>query len=221
MRDRVLALLALAQHPNTPLAEAESALAHASKLMLKHGITEADLDGPRPDDVTVVVERVLVRGRYRVRRQNLFYGIVKAHSCTAYRDDDEGDACVVVVYGREADIRAAKTLFAAADALAARLLPRGDRSTRVSWFKGFQRGVEEALSSARREFVAEDHGAALVLADRSQRAEREMRASGPPLRTVYSYGDAASSAYTSGVAAGRSFGTGGRSFTSGVKGELG
>lgn len=221
MRGRVLALLALAQHPNTPRAEAESALAHASKLMLKHGISEADLGGGRPDDVSVVVERVLVHGRYRVRRQNLLYTIVRAHSCTAYRDDDEDDACVVVVYGREADIRAAKTLFVAADALAARLLPRGDRSARVSWFKGFQKGVEEALSKARREFVDEEHGAALVLADRSQRAEREMRVSGPPLRTVYSYTDTSSSAYSSGVAAGRSFGTGGRSFGSGVRGELG
>ena len=43
LRDRVNALLALAQHPNTPQPEAESALAMASKLMQKHGLTNADI----------------------------------------------------------------------------------------------------------------------------------------------------------------------------------
>ena len=220
MRQRILALLALAEHPNTPRAEAESALAHASKLMLKHGITEADLGQETHDDAAVVVERVTVSGKYRVRRQNLLYAIALAHSCVGYRDSDEDGACIVVLYGRSSDIAAARILFASADLMAARLLPGADRSARVSWFKGFQHGIEEALTAARREFVSEEQGAALVLADRKQRAAEELRATGPRLRGGYSYADTSSSAYASGVSAGRSFGTGSRSFTSGVRGEL-
>lgn len=222
MRDRIVALLALAQHPNTPRAEAESALAMASKLMQKYGIDEADLSvgASHSDDTTVVIERLTVSGKYRVRRLNLLYAIALIHSCVGYRDDDEGDDCVVVLYGRPSDIFAARTLFAAADALGARLLPRGDRSTRVSWWKGFQRGIEEVLGSARGEFVSETPGAGLVLADRVARAEREKRATAPPLRATYSYADASSSAYGSGVAAGRGFGAAGRSFGGGVRGEL-
>lgn len=220
MRDRIVSLLALAQHPNTPRAEAESALAMASKLMQKHGVSEADIASPAdaPDDV--VMERVAVRGTYRVRRQNLLYAIALIHSCVGYRDDDEDDACIVVLYGRDVDILAARTLFAAADALATRLIPRGDRSSRVAWWKGFQRGIEEALGSARKEYVTETSGAGLVLASRADRARRELRTYGPPLRTVYSHVDSSSSSYANGIAAGRRFSSGSRSFGSGVRGEL-
>lgn len=222
MRDRIVALLSLAQHPNTPRAEAESALAMASKLMQKHGIDESELRmaAPITDDHEVKVERVTVEGRYRVRRLNLLYSIALIHSCVGYRDFDEDDSCVMVLYGRASDIFAARTLFAAADALGARLLPRGDRSARVSWWKGFQRGIEEVLGAARGEYVSETPGAGLVLADRVARAEREKRVSAPPLRSTYSYAASSSSAYGSGIAAGRGFGASGRSFGGGVRGEL-
>ena len=130
-RDRINAMLNLAQHPNTPQAEAESALAMASKLMQKHGLSQSDIASSRPEeDGAVVVERIHVGGLYRVRRQNILYTIALLHSCAGYRADDEGDKCVIVLYGRAADIFAARTLFAAADAMGARLLPRGDRSPR-------------------------------------------------------------------------------------------
>ena len=217
---RIQALLTLAQHPNTPQAEAESALAMASKLMQKHGYSEDQISAPLVDDVSVVVERVLIQGKYRVRRQALLYAIALIHSCAGYRDDDQGKDSVMVLYGRQNDIFAAKTLFAAADTLAARCIPRGDRSWRVAWWKGFQRGIEEVLSGARREFISESPEAGLVLADRGTRATQEMRASAPPLRSSYSYVDTSANAYKTGKAAGKQFGAAGRSFTGGVRGEL-
>lgn len=221
-RERITALLALAQHPNTPQAEAETALALASKLMHKHGLTDSDLAGvASADDGEVVIETTHVRGPYRVRRQDLLYAIATQHSCACYRSDDEEDACVVVMYGRRNDIFAARTLFAAADAMAARLIPRGDRSYRVSWWKGFQRGIEEAIATTKKEYISETPGSGLVLADRMNRAKEELRVNGPRLRRTYSYADTSTSAYSSGHSAGRGFSPGGRSFTSGVRGEIG
>lgn len=221
-RERITALLSLAQHPNTPQAEAETALAMASKLMLKNGLSDADFtDANSLADADVVIESVHVRGPYRVRRQNLLYGIAVQHSCACYRSDDEGDACVVVMYGRRNDIFAARTLFAAADAMGARLIPRGDRSWRVAWWKGFQQGIEEAIAASKKEYIRETPGSGLVLADRMKRAQNELRVNGPRLRKTYSYADTSTSAYSSGHTAGRGFSTGGRSFTSGVRGEIG
>ena len=220
-RERIHALLALAQHPNTPQAEAETALAMASKLMQKHGLTNEDIgDDESEHDINVVMRIFRVPGAYRVRRVNILNAIALMHSCVGYRDFDDDDACVMVLYGRDADITAAYTLFCAADLMGARLLPKGNRSWRTEWWNGFQRGIQEALQGARNEFVNETPGAGLVLADRMTRARDEMRASAPPLRGGYTYSDTSSSAYSSGKSAGRGFTTGGRSFTSGVRGEL-
>lgn len=224
-RDRIRSLLTLASHPNTPQAEAETALALASKLMQKHGITEHDVEDASADDVEVVVKRVLVCGAYRVRRVNVLYVLATVHSCVGYRDDDERDdqgaeCSVLVLYGRPADIAAAQTLFAAADAMAARLMPRGTRSARTTWLKGFQSGLEEALAAAKKEFIAETPGSGLVLADRMTRAKNEMRSQGIRVRGGYSYADTSTGAWQAGHNAGRSFGAAGRSFTSGVAGEL-
>lgn len=219
-RERIQSLLSLAQHPNTPQAEAESALAMASKLMQKHGLSETDIAEVSHEDVSIVSEIVCVKGPYRVRRINVLYVIAKMHSCASYRAFDSHDSCVLIIYGRPTDIFAARTLFAAADALGARLLPRGSRSWRVSWWSGFQSGIEESLGSARKDFISETKGAGLVLADRMKRAEDTMYSFAPPLRGGTYYSDTSSGAHASGKNAGRGFAASGRSFTSGVRGEL-
>ena len=104
--------------------------------------------------------------------------------------------------------------------MGARLLPRGDRSWRVAWWKGFQLGIQESLSVARKDFVSETPGSGLVLADRMKRAEHELRVNGPPLRGGYTYSDTSSGAYINGRQAGSGFGGSSRSFTAGVRGEL-
>jgi hypothetical protein len=48
-RDRINAMLNLAQHPNTPQAEAESALAMASKLMQKNWLSQTDIKSSLPE----------------------------------------------------------------------------------------------------------------------------------------------------------------------------
>lgn len=226
-RTRVKALLAVAEHPNTPPHEAENALALASKLMLKHGLSPDDVAEPVGfgDSEDVVLETVVVTGPYRVRRLGILYSITVAHSCSAFRDLDDGDECILRIFGRPSDIFAARTLFAAAEVLSARLLPRGSRSARTAWFRGFESGLQESLGTARKQFVAETPGAGLVLADRSDRAKGErrvyLRAHGIHLSGGTTWVDTSSGAYGAGQSAGRSFGGSGRSFTSGVRGEIG
>ena len=90
--------------------------------MQKHGLSESEIGGAKDgSSAEIVVKRVAVTGKYRVQRQNLLYVIARHHSCVGYRDDDDGDACVVVLYGRESDIFAAETIFATADLLGIRL----------------------------------------------------------------------------------------------------
>lgn len=222
-KDRIAAMLALARHPGTPRHEAETALAMASTLMQRHGWSESDVrpdhDGDR--DESIVAEEVRVTGPYSAQRRQLLWGIALVHSCRGYSDRDAGGEMILVLWGRRDDLFAARTLFAAADAMGCRLLPGGDRSWRVSWWKGFRRGIEETLRVATSEFIAESPGAGLVLADRARRAEEHIRLHGPPLRGRYSYVDDSAMSYGAGLAAGRSFGAAGRSFTSGVRGELG
>ena len=220
-KERIAAMLALANHPNTPRHEAETALALASRLMLRNGYTEGDIVTDAPVDESIVVENVYVSGPYAPQRINLMYSIALVHSCSGYVTRDENDVRHLVVYGRRDDIFAARTVFAAADLMGNRLLPRGDRSWRVSWWKGFRAGIEEVLGAAKKDFEKESPGSGLVLLDRRKRAEKEMRTNGPPLRNTYTYATGSAGSFESGAAAGRSFGASGRSFGGGVRGEIG
>ncbi len=222
IKEKVRALLNRANHPNTPQPEAETAIEPSFRLMQKHGLSESEIGGVKDgSSAEIVVKRVAVRGKYRVQRQNLLYVIARHHSCVGYRDDDDGDACVVVLYGRESDIFAAETIFATADLLGTRLLPRGDRSARTAWWQGFRRGIDESLGKAHKEFVVDSPGAGLVLADRVERATSYLRAHGPRLTSNYSYVAAGSDAYASGRSAGRGFSSPGGTFGSGIRGEIG
>lgn len=222
IKEKVRALLKRANHPNTPQPEAETAIELAFRLMQKHGLSESEIGGTRDSSsMAIVVKRVAVRGKYRVQRQNLLYVIAMHHSCVGYRDDDDGDACVVVLYGREQDIFAAETIFTTADLLGTRLLPRGDRSARTAWWQGFRRGIDECLGKAHKEFVVDTPGAGLVLSDRVERAAAYLRQHGPRLTSNYSYVAASSDAYASGRTAGRSFSSPGGAFGSGIRGAIG
>ena len=220
-RDRIKALLALANHPNTPQHEAESALAMASRLMQRHGLNEEDVSHTFEDDHgQVVTQEIEIFGPYRVQRADIFWDIARIHSCPSYRESGYGSACVLSVWGRQQDIDAARTIFAAVDMLATRSLPKGERSWRISWFKGFRDGINESLSTAKREFAQEVPGAGLVLADRFTRANREMRSKVRGITAGYSYFQSSADARESGRNAGRSFAVSGRAFGSGVRGEL-
>jgi hypothetical protein len=219
---KVRALLDRANHPGTPQAEAEAALAMAYRLMAKYDLDERLLTQQK-SNAPVVADQIVRRryetvGPYRVRRHSLFMRMAWVLSCACYRaSNEEEDTGTVACYalGTERDLDALETLFQAAEMMALRLLPWGDRGFRTSWWHGFTDGIEAKLSRERRSVERSTPGAALVLRDRAKRAEEEMIRIEPNLvwrTTRYSNsGDA----YNDGRRAGSRFSSGGDSVKGG------
>lgn len=220
MIEKVRAILERANHPNTPQAEAETALALAYRLMAKHGIEESDLGGRA--ERRIVSKTFTITGPYRVRRGTLFHILATSLSCADYRDMEAGmrDAVVMVAFGTDDDLFALETLFTAADMLALRSMPPGDRRWRTSWWHGFCAGVDTKLRTEHRTIVRESPGAGLVLVERGERAQRVMRDSTPHLHVGRGSWVNDRDAYGAGRAAGSTFSSPGRG-VAGVRGELG
>lgn len=222
MYDKVQAILDRANHPNTPQAEAETALAMAQRLMMKHGLDESAFAKAQDRDEDIVRDEIIITGKWLVRRLSLAGTIARANSVACYRSQRSVNgkkAQALVVFGTAGDVFAVKTLFASADLLASRLIPKGDRSFRNSWWVGFAYGVGQVLSKSKTEFIQEHGaGAGLVLADKFKRAETEMNAK-VKLRISRGSSYRNNGGFGQGASAGRSFSTGG--IGNGVTGALG
>ena len=212
--DKVKAILDRANHPNTPKAEADTALALAQKLILKHGLDESALAEKNGEVEDIVNDVIEFRGKWTLRRLCVASVIAKANSVATYRTEVKyGDKCRKLhLYGTKADIFATKTLVASAELLASRTFPKGDRRFANSWWHGFQYGVSTVLRRAKDDVIVESGAdgsrVSIVLADKFKRADSEMRAN-IKLRTVYSRSaTTSSSGYHAGTSAGRSFSTG-------------
>ena len=135
LRAKVRAMLDRANHPGTPQAEAEVALAMAHRMMQRHGLGPGDLGDAGAHPTTVTVRREEITGPYRVRRGDLFWRLAGALSCACYRDMAAGaDRVSMVAYGSEHDLDSLVVLFRAADLLALRTMPSGSRSWRTAWW---------------------------------------------------------------------------------------
>ena len=222
---KVRAILERANHPNTPQAEAETALALAYRLMQKHGLEESDVTRKavaHGSDARITSKTITITGPYRVRRGTLFHILATSLSCADYRDMEAGtrDAVLMVAFGTVDDLFALETLFIAADLLALRSMPRGDRRWRTSWWHGFCAGVEQKLRAEHRSIVRDSPGAGLVLVERAERAQRIMRGSTPHLHASRGSFVSDREAYGAGRAAGSTFSASGRSVP-GSRRELG
>ena len=204
--EKVRAILDRANHPNTPPAEAETALALAQRLITKYSLDEGALARAEHRGEEVVTDTLDVFGSYALRRLTVASEIAKANGVARYRtsvwNEKGGKGYRLHLYGTKADIFATQVLFQSAEALALRSIPQGDRSFRTSWWVGFAVGVGRALTKASNEVATETTGSALVLRDRLKRADDEMRAQVSGLRAVQS-------AYGAGLGTGSTFNSNG------------
>jgi hypothetical protein len=227
---KIRALLERANHPSTPPQEAEVALAMAYRLMMKYDFDIRTLQasdaershsgrpqsgrsgsGSRASDA-VERRRYETTGPYRVRRYFLRYGIAEVMSCTMFRATTEEDTDTVVCYafGTASDLDAADTLYGAAELLALRTIPWGDRGYRTAWWHGFSAGLCDRLRRERRKLERNESGAALVWREREVRAGDEMRRFEPNLIWRTDRSRSAADAFADGKRAGARFSGGGR-----------
>ena len=213
IRDKVRAILERANHPNTPQAEAETALSLAFRLMKKYDLDEYEIAkraGNYAATDEIMIQTFEITGPYRVRRGSLLYTIAKVLSCHSYRDMDVPDyqTVVMVAYGTTKDLFALATLFNAAELLALRTMPYGDRCYRTSWWLGFCSGIARKLEREYRVIIKESPGVGLVLVERAERARVMMLDDVPSLQhRSHSYIND-EDAYGSGRRAGSQFSSG-------------
>lgn len=214
--DKVKAILDRANHPNTPKAEADTALALAQKLIIKHGLDESALAESNGEVEDIVRDVIEFRGKWALQRLFVASTIAKANSVATYRSEsgrDKNKCRYLYMFGTKADIFATKTLVASAELLATRSLPqRVDRSYLFSWWRGFNYGMSTVLRSAKSDVIKESGAdgsrVSLVLADKFKRADSEMRAN-VQLRTIYNRSATSDrSGYNAGTTAGRAFSVG-------------
>lgn len=210
---KIRAILERANHPNTPQAEAETALSLAYRLMQKYDLDEHDIasrSNTQSQSDKIATKTFQITGPYRVRRGNLVYTIAKALSCTAYRDMEVANhqTVVMVAYGTVNDLFALETLFQAAELLALRTMPQGDRCFRTSWWLGFCSGIKRKLETEYRVIIKERPGVGLVLVERAERARQKMLDDVPTLRSTSSNYINDENAFDYGRRAGSQFSTG-------------
>ncbi len=217
---KVRALLGRANHRGTPTAEAEAALAMAYRLLTKYDLdvrtlgdsVAASQNSDLASGNTVERRRYETTGSYRVRRHALRYDITDVLSCAVFRAKREEDTDTVVCYafGTSSDLDAAETLYAAAELLALRTIPWGDRGHRTAWWRGFTDGLCEKLRKERRSLERTERGAALVLRERYECADKEMRRFEPHLVRRSERSSCAADAFAEGRRAGARFSSGQR-----------
>lgn len=184
--DRVRALLDQAEHPNTPIAEAEAFSEKAEALILKYSIDQAML-AARGITTDLVGSRTVDLGNpYADIKATLLSIVAKHNQARAIYLDGRGTS---VVYGYEGDLDRVEMLFASLLVQAMREAmkqkpparynpytgaPMRTGSTaayRRSWLLGFVDAVDTRLAARKQDAVRETdatpgRGAELVLADR-------------------------------------------------------
>ncbi|WP_370064327.1 DUF2786 domain-containing protein [Streptacidiphilus sp. MAP5-3] len=219
----IRALLARAEHPTTPEAEAELARNRAFAMMAKYGIEQAMVDAAKGTG-TPTDRRITCEAPWAMERASLVNVIARALDCKAiFMPRGSGSGRVLHVFGYAGDLDRVELLYTSlllqmASGLAAQHVPAGQgvRAWRRSWQLGFVgrvgRRLEEAERGAREEArgetTATGRSVALVLADRQSAVESAFRTAYPRVRT--SRTTMTGNGYGSGWAAGGSADIGGR-----------
>lgn len=109
--DRVRALLNVAEHPNTPEAEAETALNMANRLITKHAIDEAILRSTQSEDERRKPSKSTIRmasgtSEFLPMLRTILAEIARANRCSIAQTYYESD-----IYGADEDVAWVEILF--------------------------------------------------------------------------------------------------------------
>lgn len=198
MLAKVRKLLAKAEDPACPPAEAEALTAKATQLIAKYGIDQALLAAERPGADRIGDRRLEFGAPYALDRAVLLDTVARRLRCRAVQTvtTRSGRRYVVMhLFGFGTDLERVEILFTsllvqAAHALVAEPVPRGANKAawRRSWYAGFTATVGHRLTETERE--ARRHAERteatgkqldLVLADRSALVDRAVSTEYPHL----------------------------------------
>ena len=193
--ERVRKLLARAEHPTTPPAEAEACSEKAAALMSRYVIDQAMVDAAAPVAVAPIVRTIDIDAPYAVPKAALLTFVARAFRvCVAVgRDLDAGGRRCTVV-GFPVDVDSTELLFTslllqASTAVAAAGKGRRDiKAFRRAFLLGYAHTIgarlEKVQSATEDEASQRTPGSDLVLADRAARVEAAFAAEFPRLRTM-------------------------------------
>lgn len=194
MLDRIRKLLARAEHPATPPAEAEACSAKAAALMSRHLIDQAMLESRTPITSAPVTKIVVAEPPYAVAKAVLLNEVAKSFGiCVALGGETaNGRRCTLV--GFSSDIAMADLLFTSLllQASTAMLAASGGRSNVKAFRRAFLFGYASAIGKrlrevsddTRREAVTATPGTELVLVDRRERVDAAFAEQFPRIRTM-------------------------------------
>lgn len=191
---RIKALLARAEHPNTPPAEAEISREQAEKLMVQYSVDRASLlEDVEAESASVSGRLVVIPNPYFIDKSVLLNQIAGVFSSVVIRRSkyelyDGEPTCLV--YGTKSDFDMIFTLFASLyeqmerDMFAA-TVPDGVNTTsfRKSFIHGFAITVSRRLDSYYQESLSNAApGTAVALANIQDRAQSKLEEENPDIR---------------------------------------
>lgn len=237
MSEKKIDLIAqlLAKAESTTPEEAEALTEHAERLMLKYGIEQAVINERRANsgkgDETIVKERIVFTGAYRLEMVNLGASVVNGlGSLRALMSTYKNKEATLYVIGYESDVQQALTLIKSLQVqamIAVRawwklnkgeyaLMPSYDQeAARRSFAKGFGNGAGVRILNNRQQVVQEaGPGTELVMVSRDARVQAHL--DGLPTKAARNrHGKGSGAALGSGYRAGQQANTGEKNVTQG------
>lgn len=193
--DRVRKLLAKAEHPGTPVEEAQAFSAKASELMAAYAIDQALVDATQPSATAPIVRQIEVDAPYALPRAVLLDRVGRAHRVRTVIGPDAGSGrrrCTLVGFPVDLDI--VELLFTSLllQASTAMLNASSDTARPKAFRRAFLLGYADVIGARlatvqeQTETVADrgHPGAALVLADRADRVDALFEQEFPRLRSL-------------------------------------
>ncbi|HET7531002.1 MAG TPA: DUF2786 domain-containing protein [Mycobacteriales bacterium] len=192
--ERVRKLLARAEHPSTPPAEAEACSEKAAALMSRYLIDQAMLDAAATDTGAPIVRRIIVEAPYTMAKAVLLNRVARAFRvCVAIGEaHGAGRRCTLVGYA--ADLAVTELLFtslllqASSAMIAASQGHPRVKAFRRSFLMGYADAIGLRLRNVRqateREAAADSPATAVVLVDRAAKVEAAFAAEFPHLRSL-------------------------------------
>lgn len=191
---RIRALLAKAEHPNTPPPEAEALSEKAAELMARYAIDRALVDAASPSGAVPAATTLAVPPPYATPKAMLLSSVASAYRVRVVISRNTGDGRACTLIGYPADLAMVELLFTSLllqAGTAMRQASAGARRVRAfrhAFLIGYADAIGRRIAGRQRlvehEAATASETTALVLADRRDAVDRRVAELFPRLGTL-------------------------------------